>query len=126
MYACARARACVRVRARVRASVQACVGERGRVHGGGRASIGVRACLRFERVLNLPLGAREGGFQGRLFAGNDMIAKRGQRAFKRVFCALGERIGKRGAKGWKGAGLLGCKRKKETPFSGSLLFRLGA
>jgi len=39
-----------------------------------------------------------------LFAGNDMIAELEERAFKRPFCALGERIGKRGAKGWEWVG----------------------
>lgn len=38
--------------------------------GGGRASIGVRACLRFVGVLNLPIGEREGGLKGSLFCGN--------------------------------------------------------
>ncbi len=59
VYACARARVCMRMR----------------MCGGGRVYIGVYACLRFERVFNLPLGAREGGFQGRLFAGRVMMAE---------------------------------------------------
>jgi hypothetical protein len=39
-----------------------------------------------------------------LFAGKVAIAERGERAFKRAFCALKERMGKRGVKGWKGGG----------------------
>jgi len=79
VYACARARACVRARVRVYAEAQACVRRRRRrrAYGGGRASMGKRACLRFERVLHRPVGELGGGLQGRLFAGNDMIAERG-------------------------------------------------
>jgi len=64
-----------------RVRMRACAGSwawaRGRVHGGGRASTGVRACLRFKRVLNRPAGELGGGFQGSLFAGRVMIAERG-------------------------------------------------
>jgi len=52
-----------RAQARRRASVR------------GRACVGERACLRFERVLNLPLGAREGGLKGCLFVGRVTIAE---------------------------------------------------
>lgn len=71
----------MRVRARVRAGMQACrrgrvcVGVGERVHGGGRVSIGVRACLRFDSALNLPIGEREGGLKGCLFAGRVTIAE---------------------------------------------------
>jgi hypothetical protein len=42
---------------------------------------------------------KKGSSGGALFAGKVSMAERGQRAFKRVLCALGERIGKRGGKG---------------------------
>lgn len=91
----------------MRAGMQACAcrrrRRRRRAYGGGRASIGVRACLRFVGVSDRPVKELEGGFQGRLFVGKVSMAKREERAFKRLFCALGKRIGKRGAKGWKGA-----------------------
>jgi hypothetical protein len=74
-----------------------------RMCGGGRVYIGVYACLRFERVLNLLLGAQEGGLKGCLFAGKVTIAELEEEAFKGVFCTFWECIGKRGAKGGKGA-----------------------
>ena len=61
-------------------------------------SLGCLGTLR--RVLSK---GRKAGSGGALFAGSVAIAERGETAFKRVFCALWERKGKRGGKGWKGA-----------------------
>ena len=47
---------------------------------------------------------RGGGSSGALFAGRVAIAEREEEAFKGLFCTFKESIGKRGAKGWKGAG----------------------
>jgi hypothetical protein len=105
---CVQACACTRRRTRRRRRAWA----RGHVHGGGRVYIGERACLRFDSVLNLPIGEREGGLKGCLFAGNDMIAELGEEAFKRLFCTLWGRIGKRGGKGWE----RGVKTRKGAPF----------
>jgi hypothetical protein len=49
-----------------------------------------------ERVLSSGWEACSGGA---LFAGKVAIAERGEEAFKRLFCAFVERIGKRGGKG---------------------------
>jgi hypothetical protein len=66
-----RALVLVRVCGRVCVGAWAC----GRVHGGGRASMGGRACLRFERVLNLPINEQKGRFWGFLFAGKVSMAE---------------------------------------------------
>jgi hypothetical protein len=42
---------------------------------------------------------RKAGSGGAVFAGKVAIVERGQRAFKRLFCAFVECIGKRGGKG---------------------------
>ena len=86
------------------------------VRMGVRMGVRGRACLRFKRVLRRPVGEPGGGFQGSLFAGNDMIAERGQRAFKRVFCTLWVRIRKRGAKGRKLGRTRCVKARKGAPF----------
>jgi hypothetical protein len=46
-----------------------------RMRVGGLVYIGERACFRFERVLNRPVGEPGGGFQGSLFAGKVTIAE---------------------------------------------------
>ena len=58
-----------RVRMRVCRLVCVCVCVCVCACGGGRASIGVRACLRFGDVLNLPIDERKGGLKGCLFCG---------------------------------------------------------